>query len=164
MNAFSPIFRTHEGNEPDQNIQFYSNPETRKTFSYWAKVYAAFADYRVQLMKEAATKGYPLIRHLILHYPDDENVYKLTDQFLYGRDFLIKPVLQPGQTSVDVYFPEGEWVHLWSNQIYTHAGANQKIQIPAPLGQPAVFYLRDSASAQLVRETMKSKNLIKINE
>lgn len=164
MNAFSPIFRTHEGNEPDKNIQFYSSPETRATFSYWAKVYAAFANYRIQLMEEAATKGYPLIRHLVLHYPQDENVYQLTDQFLYGRDFLIKPVLQPGQTNVDVYFPQGEWVHLWSNKIYTNSDSNQKISISAPLRQPAVFYLRHSEWAKSVLEIMENENLIKMNE
>ena len=154
MNAFSPIFRTHEGNEPDKNIQFYSDSDTFATFSYWAKVYAAFADYRMKLMKEAATKGYPLIRHLVLHYPDDENVYKLEDQFLYGSEFLVKPVLQKGKTSVDVYLPEGEWVHLWSNQTYSNSPPQGKIRISAPIGKPAVFYRKNSAEAKLVLEKL----------
>lgn len=158
MNAFTPIFRTHEGNEPDKNMQFYSDRETFATFSYWAKVYAAFADYRMKLMEEAATKGYPLIRHLVLHYPEDENVYKLEDQFLYGNDFLVKPVLQKGKTTVDVYFPQGEWIHLWSNQTYTHS--QRKLRISAPIGKPAVFYRQNSAAAKSVLEILQQQNLI----
>ncbi|NEP11510.1 MAG: alpha-glucosidase [Symploca sp. SIO2C1] len=161
MNAFSPIFRTHEGNEPDKNVQFYDDQETFATFSYWAKVYAAFADYRMKLMEEATTKGYPLIRHLILHYPDDPNVYQLEDQFLYGSEFLVKPVLQKGKTSVDVYLPAGEWVHLWSNQIYSSSRSQGKIKVSAPMGKPAVFYRQNSAAAQSVLEILKQKDLIR---
>ena len=160
MNAFSPIFRTHEGNEPDKNVQFYSDQDSFATFSYWAKVYAAFADYRMQLVKEAATKGYPVIRHPILHYPNDPNVYQLEDQFLYGSEFLVKPVLQKGKTTVDVYFPAGEWVHLWTNQIYRHSPAQPKIKVSAPLGKPAVFYQNNSAAAESVLAILKQKSLI----
>ncbi len=162
MNAFSPIFRTHEGNEPDKNVQFYDDAETFATFSYWAKVYAAFADYRMELMEEATSKGYPLIRHLILHYPDDPNVYQLEDQFLYGSEFLVKPVLQKGKTTVDVYLPAGEWVHLWSNQIYSSSRSQGKIKVSAPIGKPAVFYRQNSTAAQSVREILKQQDLIRV--
>lgn len=160
MNAFSPVFRTHEGNEPDKNFQFYTDQDTLSTFSYWAKVYSAFAGYRQSLMQEAATKGYPLIRHLVLHYPDDKNVYQLDDQFLYGQDFLIKPVLHPDKNSVDVYFPQGEWVHLWSKQIYRHGSDQGKIKVSAPIHKPAVFYRQDSPAAISVLEILEQRNLL----
>ena len=41
---------THQDNELDKNVQFYSDEDTRKTFSYWAKIYAASADYRKKLI------------------------------------------------------------------------------------------------------------------
>lgn len=144
MNAFSAIFRTHEGNQPDANVQFYTDKETLATFSYWAKVYASLATYRQQLITEAANQGYPLVRHLIFHYPDDPNVYQLETQFLLGSELLVAPVLKPGENSVKVYFPAGEWVHLWTGQTY---GSNSKgtwQTVSAPLGQPAVFYRQGS--------------------
>jgi alpha-glucosidase (family GH31 glycosyl hydrolase) len=159
MNAFTPIFRTHEGNQPDKNVQFYTDKDTLTTFSYWSKVYAALAPYRRELMAEAAIKGYPLVRHLVLHYPDDPNVYKLEDQFLLGREFLVAPVLKPGKKSVNVYFPAGEWVHLWSGNTYgSLTGIRQKI--PAPLGQPAVFYRKGSKAPELVLQNLKAKNIL----
>ena len=160
MNAFSPIFRTHEGNEPDKNVQFYSDEQTRKTFSYWAKIYAAFADYRKQLMQEMTTKGYPLIRHLILHYPHDPKVYSIENQFLYGSEFLVAPVIKKGQTTVDVYLPQGEWIHLWSKSSYDCATKGNYFKISAPIGQPAVFYRKDSPDGQAIWEILKQKNLL----
>ncbi|MDM9384366.1 alpha-glucosidase [Chlorogloeopsis sp. ULAP01] len=160
MNAFSPIFRTHEGNQPDANVQFYTNDETLATFSYWAKIYAAFAGYRKKLMAEAATTGYPLVRHLFLHYPDDPNTYKIEDKFLLGSEFLIAPVLKPGATSVNVYLPIGKWVHLWSGNTYGNAAQGMYQQIDAPVGQPPVFYRQGSPDAQVVLEALKEKGLL----
>ena len=160
MNAFSPIFRTHEGNEPDKNVQFYSDEQTLKTFSYWAKIYAAFADYRKQLMQEMTTKGYPLIRHLMLHYPNDPQVYSIEHQFLYGSEFLVAPVIKKGQTTVDVYLPQGEWIHLWSKSSYDCATKGNYFKISAPIGQPAVFYRKDSPDGQAIWEILKQKNLL----
>ncbi|MBH8553178.1 alpha-glucosidase [Nostocaceae cyanobacterium CENA357] len=160
MNAFTPIFRTHEGNQPDKNVQFYTDKDTLTTFSYWSKVYAALAPYRRELMAEAAIQGYPLVRHLVLHYPDDPNVYKIEDQFLLGRDFLIAPVLKPRKKSVNVYFPAGEWVHLWSGNIYGSLTIGVRQKVPAPLGQPAVFYREGSKAPESLLQNLKAKNML----
>lgn len=160
MNAFSPIFRTHEGNEPDKNIQFYTDADSLKTFSYWAKIYAAFADYRQKLMQEMTTKGYPLIRHLMLHYPHDPKVYAIEHQFLYGNEFLVAPVLKKGQTTVNVYLPQGKWVHLWSQTNYDCSDEGKSVDIAAPLGKPAVFYRQDSPDGLAIWEILKQKNLL----
>lgn len=160
MNAFTPIFRTHEGNQPDANVQFYTDKDTLETFSYWAKVYAALAKYRQQLITEATEKGYPIVRHLILHYPDDPNVYKLEDQFLLGSELLVAPVLKSGKNSVNVYFPAGEWVHLWSGQIYGSLTTGIRQIVPAPLGQPAVFYRQGSPVMPSILEALKANNIL----
>ena len=160
MNAFSPIFRTHEGNEPDKNVQFYTDADSLQTFSYWAKIYAAFADYRQKLMQEMTTKGYPLIRHLMLHYPHDPKVYAIEHQFLYGNEFLVAPVLKKGQTTVNVYLPQGKWVHLWSQTNYDCSDEGKSVDIAAPLGKPAVFYRQDSPDGLAIWEVLQQKNLL----
>ncbi|HCF28905.1 MAG TPA: alpha-glucosidase [Cyanobacteria bacterium UBA11049] len=160
MNAFTAVFRTHEGNQPDRNVQFYTDAETLKTFSYWAKVYATLADYRQQLIAEAAAKGYPVVRHPILHYPDDPQVYQLEGEFMLGSEFLIAPVMQPGQKQIYVYFPAGEWVHLWSGKIYGGSSQGVSQRVPAPLGQPAVFYRQRSPQGESVLTALKAKGLV----
>ncbi|KAI4330310.1 hypothetical protein MLD38_028608 [Melastoma candidum] len=114
LNAFTTVFRTHEGNKPSCNSQFYSNDRTYSHFARFAKVYNAWKFYRIQLVKEAARKGLPVCRHLFLHYPDDDKVHKLSyQQFLVGTEILVVPVLDKGKNKVKAYFPIGEerpWV------------------------------------------------------
>ena len=142
MNAFTLIFRTHEGNQPDNNVQFYTDNETLDTFAYWAKVYAALFEYRKELVQAATETGLPVVRHPFIHYPDDPETWKITHQeFMLGADFLIAPVTDEGAAEVTAYLPQGEWTHLWNGQTYQ---GGQYVTVPAPLGQPGVFYLKGS--------------------
>lgn len=143
MSAFTPIFRTHEGNQPENNLQFYTDSETLDTFARWAKVYAALFPYRKALAQEAAQSGMPMVRHPFLLYPQDSHTWDISYQeFFLGPDFLIAPVTEAGQTRVQVYLPAGEWIHLWSGAALKGGGF---VEVQAPLGQPPVFYRQGSA-------------------
>ncbi len=153
LSAFTAMLRTHVTNRPDINTQYNSDPETLAHFSRFARVFALLADYRAELMAEAADKGYPLARHLMLHYPEDPAVYDLTEEFLLGSELLVAPVVDEGATQVQVYFPAGEWVNLWTDAVFGDVAAGTTRTVDAPLGQPAVFYKRGSARGeQLVQK------------
>ncbi|XP_010271777.1 PREDICTED: uncharacterized protein LOC104607781 [Nelumbo nucifera] len=141
LNAFTTVFRTHEGNRPSSNRQFYSNTHTLSHFARFAKVYKAWKFYRIQLVKEAAQKGLPVCRHLFLHFAKDERVHSLTyQQFLVGTEILVVPVLDKGKKVVKVYFPLGEscsWQHIWTGKQFDRQGS--EISVEAPVGYPAIF-------------------------
>lgn len=161
LNAFTAVFRTHEGNRPDENHQIYSDAETLAFFSRFARVYTALADYRRNLVERAALRGEPVVRHLFLHYPDDPEVRAIRyEQFMLGPDFLIAPVLDEGADEVRVYLPAGEWIHLWSGDRHGDASAGKYITVAAPIGQPAVFYKADSNAGQKFRERLASEGLL----
>jgi hypothetical protein len=71
----------------------------------------------------------PLVRPLVLEYPDDPNVYNLGHEYLWGADFLVAPVTQAGAASWRVYLPEGQWVDYWTDKIYS-GGATIDAQAP----------------------------------
>ncbi len=145
LSAFTTIYRTHEGNRPKLNAQFYTDNESLAHFSQFAHVYKAWAFYRQQLVAEAALTGLPVVRHPFIHYPDDPVVYRLSyQQFMVGSEFMVAPVLDPRRTSVTIYLPAGRWVHLWSGTIYGSPDHGVTVTVPAPLGQPGVFYQEGS--------------------
>lgn len=157
MNAFTAVLRTHEGNQPSANAQVYSDAESMQHFARFTKVYKALGFYRKQLEQEAASRGWPMVRHLMLHYPDDEQAHLAHDQFLLGSELLVAPVKNKCWTwpwcpyDKEVYLPKGEWVHLWTGTVHGSAASGQTVTVPAPIGQPAVFYRKGSAvGAQLV--------------
>ena len=145
LGAFSPVFRTHEGNRPDDNLQIDSTPELIAGFVRWSRVHAALAPYVAHLVSEAQANGLPAQRALFLHYPDDRETFTIQDQFLYGADMMVAPVIEQGANARRVYLPAGQWRHLWSGQDY---GSGWH-EFAAPIGSPPVFYRPGSAFASL---------------
>ncbi|BAD81144.1 alpha-glucosidase -like [Oryza sativa Japonica Group] len=153
LSAFTVVFRTHEGNKPGSNCQFYSNNRTLAHFARCAKIYKAWEFYRIQLVEEAAEKGLPVARHLFLHYPEDQRVQKMTyQQFLVGTEMLVVPVLDKGRSTVTAYFPMsdgGLWKHVWTGDEFggrtSRGGVGEgmshgsEAEVEARIGFPAVF-------------------------
>jgi alpha-glucosidase len=157
MNAFTAVLRTHEGNQPGVNAQVYSSPALMDHFARMTRVYRALAPYRETLLGEAATRGWPVVRHLWLHHPDDATAQVTDDEFLLGSEILVAPIKNKCWTwpycpyDKEVYLPRGEWVHLWTGRVHGSVAGGRTATVKAPIGEPAVFYRRGSpVGAQLV--------------
>lgn len=160
LGAFTTVFRTHEGNRPESNHQFYSDDETLRHFSRFAKVYAAWEPYRNELVEEASETGLPVVRHPLLHYWEDPEVYGLRYQFMVGSEFMVAPVLDPGEDTVEVYLPAGRWVHLWTGEAYGSTEKGSRVTVGAPIGEPAVFYKEGSAAGRRFRDELALQGLL----
>jgi sulfoquinovosidase len=135
-NAFTAIFRTHEGNIPGRFHQVYQDQDSILKFAKMGKIHFALKDYIAHLSKEATDKGYPIVRHPYLNYPEDPITQQLKYQFMLGSDLLVLPVISKGETTVTGYFPKGKWKHLLTGE--TISGGTFKT-IAAPLGEPAAY-------------------------
>jgi len=116
MAVFSPIFRPHGSvNAPDPNIPqiesepvFYDEPN-KSILRKFVKLRYELMPYVYTLMYEAATKGHPMVRPMFFHDNTDSNLYKATDQYMFGDALLIAPVLEKGATKRKLYLPKGLW-------------------------------------------------------
>ena len=153
--AFAPVMRSHEGNRPDANLQFDSTPDLLACFARWSRVHAALAPYVRHLCDEAVASGLPAQRPMFLHYPDDSALWRVQDQFLYGADLLVAPVIEEQAGERDVILPgNAPWRHLWSGEDFT-PGTHS---IAAPLGAPPVFYRPGSDFASLFASLCEIKS------
>ncbi|CAA7408922.1 unnamed protein product [Spirodela intermedia] len=170
LNAFNTVFRTHEGNKPSSNCQFYSNHRTLAHFARFAKVYRAWRFYRVHLVKEASERGLPVLRHLFLHYPEDERVHSLTyQQFMVGTEIMVVPVMDRDKREVDAYFPRGDgrpWRHIWSGRLFEDPSGcclnprrGFEARVEAPLGFPAVFVRHGSPVGEEFLKNLRDLNI-----
>ncbi len=66
--------------------------------------------------RECCESGLPMMRALWLHHPDDPVAVARGDQFLWGRDVLVSPVVEKGATNRRLYLPRGAWVDFWSEE------------------------------------------------
>jgi len=145
MAAFTPVMRTHEGNRPRENFQFWEDEGVLAHFARMTRVFVALAPYVRRLAAQAAATGLPLQRPLFLHFEGDRQTYDIQDEYLYGEDLLVAPVHAAGRDRWEPYLPAGaRWIHLWSGENFA-GGA--RVAVAAPLGQPPVF-VREGAAAQ----------------
>ena len=94
----------------------------------------------MQQMKLASTKGTPPMRPLFFDFPDDKNCNDIDDQFLFGPDLLVAPVLNSGATKRKVYLPAGaNWTDAWTGKKFK---GGQTIVAAAPL-EKIPLYLRN---------------------
>ncbi|HET7272451.1 MAG TPA: alpha-glucosidase, partial [Rubrobacter sp.] len=160
LSAFTAVFRTHEGNIPEVNHQIYSDEETLRHFVRFARIYTAWKPYRMELVKEASETGLPVVRHPFIHYPHDSGVLGLNYQFMVGTDFMVAPVLDPREDTVEIYLPAGNWVHLWTGKTYGSPERGVHESISTPIGEPAVLYREGSEEGRRFREELESQGLL----
>ena len=72
--------------------------------------------YLYSAVRECAITGMPIIRALWLHYPEDTKAVACADQYLWGRDILVTPVVEQGAKSRRVYLPRGAWYDFWTGE------------------------------------------------
>ena len=118
------------------------------------------ADYLQKLSKIACDTGMPMVRHMVLQYQNDVNVYDIDDQFMYGDALLLAPILTcnttkdaDGKTVLDyasvvtrqVYLPAGEWLDLNSGETIVSEG--ETITVEANLAKIPAYLNKASADA-----------------
>jgi len=81
-------------------------------------------------------------------------------EIMLGEDFMIAPVTDPGVDEVKVYLPRGRWVHLWTGAVHGSEDRGEYVTVPAPVGQPGVFYKVGSQAGVDFVQSPKSQNLL----
>ena len=107
-----PFLRTHTAfGTPDQEPWSYG--------VLWETVNRRAIELRYELlphiynvMHDTTVTGLPAMRPLMLDYPDDPNTYGIDDEYLFGSDLLLAPVLREGAPSRGFYLPKGRWVEV----------------------------------------------------
>ena len=72
--------------------------------------------YLYSAVRECSTTGMPVMRALWLHYPDDARAAACGDQYLFGKNLLVAPVVEKGATTRQVYLPQGSWYDFWTGE------------------------------------------------
>ncbi len=150
MNVFSPLFRSHEGNQPVNNVQFDDDEELLAQLARCGQMHARLKGYIVACVDEQIAEGTPVMRPLFYHY-DEVAAYKEKTEYLLGRDVLVAPIYKEGTTSREVYLPEDTWVHLFTGKEYQGG----KVSVDAPMGQPPVFIRKDSDNYEMLMKVSR---------
>lgn len=152
--AFCPVMRMHGNRLPRTSIFKKSGEETEGTgapneiWSYGEENYQIMKKfinireklrpYSRTLMQQAHEEGAPVMRTMFYEFPEDSSVWDISDQYMYGADILVAPIIEPHALSRTVYLPErASWTDARSGQTYT---GGQWITVSAPIDTIPVFF------------------------
>ena len=110
LGLFSPMLRTHS----TYHAEPYHYTEFGDLTLRIIKQRYRWLPYNYTLAYENARNGLPMVRPLGF-YEDDKNIARydnIWDQYLWGHDVMVAPVMQQGAVSRDITFPEGTWVDI----------------------------------------------------
>jgi alpha-D-xyloside xylohydrolase len=100
----------------------------------------------MEQMKVAEQKGLAPMRPLFVDFPADAQSWNVEDQFMFGPDILVAPVLEAGLQSRSVYLPAGcRWRDAWSGAGYD---GGMCVSVDTPLQHIPVF-IRAASRLQL---------------
>jgi alpha-glucosidase/alpha-D-xyloside xylohydrolase len=92
------------------------NPNVEPICRKYLELRSQLMPYLYTAAREAHDTGMPIMRALWLHHPDDATASARGDQYFWGPDLLIAPVVEKGATSRRVYLPRGAWYDFWTNE------------------------------------------------
>jgi alpha-glucosidase/alpha-D-xyloside xylohydrolase len=144
--AFNPLFRSHGriwplhlpwgwniGEPPkitmDETPNYHPDPSVFHNAAVepickkYLELRYRMMPYLYSAVHECTQTAMPIIRALWLHYPDDATAVARGDEYLWGREILVAPVVEKGATSRNVYLPKGIWHDFWTDE--RHEGGRE---------------------------------------
>ncbi len=112
------VFTSHLRYHGTSKREPYHYPNVAPIVRRWLKLRYALIPYIVEQSRKVTQSGYPLLRALIFHHADDPLCWHIHDQYYFGDDFLVAPVMDASGRR-DVYLPQGRWVNLFDGTIRT---------------------------------------------
>lgn len=93
-----------------------NNPRIEPILRKYLELRYRLLPYTYTAVRECCGTGLPIIRALWLHYPHDPAAVARGDQYLWGRDLLVSPVVEKGAANRRLYLPRGAWFDYWTEQ------------------------------------------------
>lgn len=133
--AFCSVFRGH-GFVWRRHLPWAHGEEIERICRRYIELRYQLMPYTYTLAWQAHRQGLPLMRPLVLNYPDDPRTWDLGTQYLWGDDLLVAPVTKAGASHWTVYLPRGAWHDFWTHEAHQGPGG---VTVEAPLDRLPLF-------------------------
>lgn len=116
MGMFSPVSILFGMDHPRYHAPWTYGPEAERIFIRYDSLRYTLLPYIYTAAHDMYVTSRPLMAPLLMDYTTDELTYRISDQYLFGRDLMVCPVTTKGALSRPVYFPGGQWIDFWTGE------------------------------------------------
>jgi alpha-D-xyloside xylohydrolase len=142
---FSPLTRAH-GNSTRLPWEFGN--EALDLFRSYARLRYQLLPYIYTYTCIAAHTSLPIMRPMVLEFPDDPSTFTMDLQYMFGEELLVAPIYNVHGVR-SVYLPEGRWIDFWTHEILT---GPRTIHVQVPLAT-LPLYVKANALIPTVEAT-----------
>lgn len=103
---------------PPTEPWLYDSKRVQDVFRRSAEMKYRLMPYVYAQAKECTEKGLPMLRALFVEFPEDPGTWKVEDEYMFGSQILVAPLLESGITSRTVYLPQGKWIDYQTAKVY----------------------------------------------
>ncbi len=133
--VFSSHIRYHGTNKREP----WYYPNIAPMVKRWWKLRYKLIPYILQESEKATHSGSSIVQALIFHHPEDNNCWHIDDEYYFGDDFLVAPVMSSDNCR-DIYLPEGEWVEFFTGEHFSVKDGGKWLKnVETPLELMPVF-------------------------
>lgn len=130
------VFTSHIRYHGSHKREPWCYPAISDIVKDWWNLRYKLIPYIVEQSEKVTKSGYPIIRALWMHHADDKTCKHIDDQYYFGDDMLVAPVMN-SENKRDIYLPEGEWIGFFDGKTYQ---GNQWLKnVEVPLEEMPVF-------------------------
>lgn len=149
--VFSSHIRYHGTNKREP----WHYPNIAPLVKRWWKLRYKLIPYILRESEKATHSGSAIVQALVFHHPEDNNCWHIDDEYYFGDDFLVAPVMNSDNCR-DIYLPEGEWVEFFTGDRFNvEDGGKWLKNIETPLERMPVF-VRNGAVIPVYPEDVDS--------
>lgn len=149
MAAFCPIMQYHAESKAEFNqdrtpwniAERRNAPWVIDVYRYYAKLRMAMLPYIAEEAEKSVNTGVPMMRALWIEFPEDADSAEIFDQYMFGDDLMVAPVVEEGMTERSVYIPQGQWKNMFTGEKFE---GGQRIQMKASVEEIIVLQREES--------------------
>ena len=130
------VFSSHMRYHGTSKREPWHYPKIAPIVKRWWQLRYKLLPYIVEQGEKCTKTGYPMVRALLMHHPHDRQVWHIDDEYYFGSEFLVCPVINR-ENKRDIYLPEGLWVNFFTGERLE--GGRWYYGVEVPLDQMPVF-------------------------
>lgn len=153
------VKKAEELNRQDQEPWVHGKEHTKRNRKAIQMRYQLLP-YLYTAFRNHVETGVPVLRNMFFYDQQDPMCRKFGDQFFYGEDLLVCPVLDPGKKTMQVYLPKGDWYDFWTGDRY-EGGKKMRAKLRA---DRLPIYVRAGAALPTVEVVQHTGEMSKLTD
>lgn len=116
LGVFHPFCRTHSSGDHGNQEPWAFDEEVINITRKFVSLRYQLLPYLYTMFWQYIEEGIPMLKPLVYFDQDDTQTHYRNDEFIFGNQILVCPILEPNAVGRRMYIPRGEWYNYWTNE------------------------------------------------